>query len=577
MNGMRMTNGTNPMNNGIFSGTVISAGDGNATNNENAANAGHGVNSENLQGRRYTVLLVDDERLILDGITRMVDWSSLRTELAGTARNGLEAYERIRERTPDIVISDIRMPGMDGLELVAKTCETHPGVRFILLSGYGEFEYARQAMQYGVRHYLLKPTSETKIAQALREVVEELERGEEREAFVRQMNQRLAKVMPHVKEQVLKEFVINKTYGRQDWAYYRGLFRLEMDRPVRLVLLKPEGAFEYEHLFALKNIAEETLGSALLGTTIGDHALVLIEDDEDPRELHRKLGRVRRTFRDYYKMDVTVALSEAGDIAGARNLYQQTLQCLHHRFYLDEGGLITYSDTLAAPSEREEAFEFDEERLILSVRSGHVADAERSVADFFARLKKAQLSIDLTRSYVIQLYVSLLRLVPKEMNEGYRHIARIADMNSLQAMQTFLGTKVRDIARHHFEQNTVRHTAIVRRVLDIIEANLANADLSLSLVAGEMLYMNPDYLGKLFKKETGEKFSQYVMKRRIKKAVELIAEQPDIKIYELAERVGYGDNPQYFSQVFKKVMGCSPTEYMRAPEGAATKFDNSAF
>jgi two-component system response regulator YesN len=89
--------------------------------------------------------------------------------------------------------------------------------------------------------------------------------------------------------------------------------------------------------------------------------------------------------------------------------------------------------------------------------------------------------------------------------------------------------------------------------------------------------MNPDYLGKLFKKETGEKFSQYVMKRRIKKAVELIAEQPDIKIYELAERVGYGDNPQYFSQVFKKVMGCSPTEYMRAPEGAATKFDNSAF
>ena len=518
----------------------------------------------------YKVLLVDDERLILDGISRMVDWAALRTELAGTARNGLEAYELIRERAPDIVISDIRMPGMDGLELVARARASHPHIRFIILSGFGEFKYASKAMRYGVRHYLLKPTSEKKIARALREVVAELDRGEKREAFVRQMKLRLEKVLPQVKEQVLREFVVNKTYGSRDWDDYRRLFGFDHDGPVRLVLLQPDGKAEYEHLFALKNIAEETLGSVLLGTTIDDHALLLIRDPGDTRELHRKIGLVLRTFREYYKTDVTAALSDAGDISRARALYQQTLRCLHHRFFLDEGGLITWQDTQAAPADPDGAFEFDEERLLLPVRSGNLAEAQRAVAAFFAELRQAQLDIDLTRSYVIQLYVSLLRLMPKRMPDGYRNIAAIAGMQSLQAMRSFLEEEVRNIARHHYEQKAVRHTAVVRKVLDIIEANLANADLSLGMVAGEMLYMNADYLGKLFKKETGCKFSHYVMKRRIQRAAELMAERPDIKIFELAELVGFGDNPQYFSQVFKKQMGCTPSEYMQA-------FGKSAF
>lgn len=110
----------------------------------------------------YKVMLVDDEKIILDGISQMIDWTSLGTRLIGTASNGVEAYERIKELLPDIVVSDIRMPGMDGLELVAAVHRSHPGIRFVLLSGFGEFDYASRAMQYGVKHYLLKPTNEKK-------------------------------------------------------------------------------------------------------------------------------------------------------------------------------------------------------------------------------------------------------------------------------------------------------------------------------------------------------------------------------------------------------------------------------
>ncbi|WP_027094186.1 response regulator [Cohnella thermotolerans] len=515
----------------------------------------------------YKVLLVDDERIILDGISTMVDWTSHRTELSGSAPNGLAAYERIQADPPDIVISDIRMPGLDGLELVAKTSASHPNIRFILLSGFSEFDYAKRAMQFGVKHYLLKPTNETKIAQALDEVTRELDIHSGTETFIRNMKQRFDKMVPHVKEQVLKEFVTNKTYGSQDWDYYRSLFQYDFDRPVRLLLFRLEGSAEFEHLFAIKNIAEDILETTRLGTTIGDHVLILIEDPGEPDALHERLGRIRSTFIQYYKMDVTIALSSPGDIVQARALYQETLQCLNYRFYLDEGGIITSKDTFQAADPAPDALDFDVDKLAMPVRSGHLREAEQALEELFASLKRAKLDIAMTKSYAIQLFISLIRLAdPRRMNEGYQQIPQLVEMNTLQAMQDFLGRTARDIARRNYERNVVKHTTIVRKVLDIIEQQLGNANLSLNFVAGEMLYMNADYLGKLFKKETGEKFSNYVMKLRMKQATKLLAEEPDIKIFELAERLGFGDNPQYFSQVFKKQIGCTPSEYIKGVE-----------
>lgn len=118
-------------------------------------------------------------------------------------------------------------------------------------------------------------------------------------------------------------------------------------------------------------------------------------------------------------------------------------------------------------------------------------------------------------------------------------------------------------------EQPAKPNAVIRRTIDIIEEQLGNAKLSLNWVAKEKLYMNPDYLGKLFKKETGYKFSHYVMKRRMELAKQLMAKE-DLRIFELAERLGFGNNPQYFSQVFKRWTGCTPSEYRRLR-------DNSAF
>lgn len=511
----------------------------------------------------YKVLLVDDERIILDGISQMVDWSAFQTELTGTAQNGIQAYEKIAADTPDIVVSDIRMPGLDGLELVARTHATHPHVKFVLLSGYGEFEYANRAMQYGVKHYLLKPTNEIKIAEALKEVTEELNQQCRRESFIHDMKQRFEKVIPHVKEQVLKEFVTNKTYGPRDLEEHRSLFPYDFDQPIRLLLFQLEGETDSEHQFAVKNIAEDLLQATLLSTTLGDHALLLISDTEDPEYLHSRLQEIRSTFRLYYKMDVTIAISDPGPITKARKLYRETLQCLNYRFYLDESGIITRKDTFV-PDGGSSEFSWDEEPLTLSVRSGHHEEAKLALSGFITELKRAQLSIEMTKSFAIQQYTALIRLADQErMNEAYHRIPEIAEMSTLQVIQSFLEEAVKEITQWNYERNRCKYNAIVRKVVEIVDEQLGNSELSLSLVAHEMLYMNADYLGKLFKKETGEKFSNYVMRIRIQRATELISDDPDIKIFEMAEMLGFGDNPQYFSQVFKKQMGCTPSEYIK--------------
>ncbi|MDR6882164.1 response regulator [Bacillus sp. 3255] len=513
----------------------------------------------------YKVLLVDDERMILEGISSIVDWPSAGTKLIGTARNGIEAYAFICEHEPDIVISDIRMPGMDGLQLVAKTKETHPHTRFIMLSGFDEFEYAQIAMQHGVKHYLLKPCNENSILKALGEIVAEYKQEESKEDFVRSMKANLQKVLPHVKEQFLKEFVTNKSYGSRDWEYYQDLFGLHVSgKKVRLLMFRMEDKFEYEHLFAVKNIAEDILDEPLLSSTVAEQIIVLIEDQEDMQRLHEQIAEIRRIFMLYYKIDTTAALSEAGEIGEARRLYLQALDCLSHRFYLGEGGLITMRDILdsAVPSQAD--FVHDEDRILLPIRAGNWEEAEAGIEAFQDLLVNSRLDIETTKSYVIQTFISMTRLCAEpQMHQYMGLIGQISLMETLQGSIQLLKQTASEITRGIFEQNRNKHSQVVQKVIDIVNAELANPELSLNWVAHKMLYMNPDYLGKLFKKETGERFSNYVVTVRIKKAMELIKANDDVKMFELAEQLGFGDNPQYFSQVFKKIAGCAPSEYKK--------------
>ncbi|MCE3200556.1 response regulator [Paenibacillus sonchi] len=516
----------------------------------------------------YKLLLVDDERLILEGISQVVDWAQAGTELAGTARNGIEALEQIERLRPDIVITDISMPGLDGLGLVERCSVHYPGLKFVMLTGYKDFDYACSAMQHGVRHYLLKPCNEQQIHEALTELVQELNELHSREQFMTEMKHRLTRVLPHVKAQFLKEWISNKTYGSRDLEFYQELFGIELgSKNVRLILFRLEESFEYEHLFALQNIAGDLLSEVLLSTTIGSQLLILLEQPEEAdnqRDLLERIAEVKEIFFNFYNIHVTIAVSDKGRMIHSRSLYRQTLQCMNHRFYLEEGSLITGSDIPADELSVQSEIDLGEEQICLLVKAGDQAAVQNELERLFGVLADQRFDINVTRSYVLQLYSAMIRLCsPDERSSftsGLAELAALGTLGSLKAGVMRAAERLTAMYERHFVS---RQSSIVDAMLRIIEADYGNSELSLGSVAAEMLYMNPDYLGKIFKKVTGEKFSNYVTNYRIGKASEHILHSGDVKVFELAELYGFGGNAQYFSQVFKKVTGKTPTDFMK--------------
>ena len=122
------------------------------------------------------LMIADDERIIRETISSLINWKAYDIQLVGLCKNGLEAYDTILDESPDIVLTDIRMPGMNGLELIQKISETDLDTKFIILSGYSEFEYAKQAMKYGVKHYLLKPCNEQQIIESIQDLAKDCQK-----------------------------------------------------------------------------------------------------------------------------------------------------------------------------------------------------------------------------------------------------------------------------------------------------------------------------------------------------------------------------------------------------------------
>ncbi|MCY8087160.1 response regulator [Bacillus sonorensis] len=387
----------------------------------------------------YKVLLADDERIILEGISSMIQWKSFGASLVGAVQNGIEAYQLILRERPHIVISDIKMPGMGGLELIEKVSRDHPSIRFILLTGFGQFEYAKKAMTYGVRHYLLKPCNENHITASLESVIDELKKEESAE----RVKTELDLVRPHIQKHALRELIKG---DKSDADAYLRFFPDGKD--IRIVLFSVQGEGG-GHLSTLEKLAGGILASSAIAAVLIKGVLVIAADGEEhPDRLRDKIEHIKHQAGKQLQVQLQAAVSRNGDIREAAALYDHAC-----------GGL---DKQLVKPG--------------------------------------GQTSV------------------------------------------------------------------LIDKMLDLVQKEAANPKLSLKWAARNMLYMNPDYLGKLFKQETGEKFSSYVARVRIEKAMAIMKHTGGIPIGELAEKLGFGDNPKYFSLVFKKYTGYTPSEYRKKNE-----------
>lgn len=509
----------------------------------------------------YKVLVVDDDLLVREGISTIVDWPSIGAELVGAAENGVQAFERIEEHSPDIVITDLEMPGMDGLELTRRTKERFPETTVVILSGHGEFGYAREAMQLGVRHYLLKPSGEEEICRVLREIMQEKEWKRGKENFLEKIRRNLEKVMPEVREQFLKDYVSGRVYSAHDLSFYSDYLNIA-EGQVSALLLKMEAPPEYEKLFALKRMAEEMMRNEgpVVAAIIGETVL-LVAQSQLFQQMAAWLTRIKDVFFNYYSIDVTIAVSGSGSFRNLPELYREAQDVLTYRFYLGEGSIITREDVRRRWSPSDVPLAMDVDKIAGVVKSGNRGQTERELDAYFLKLRGADCDIHPAKTYCLELFSAIVRQSPPEqMASQMKRMSEFERADTLEHIAALIRSVAGTIANANFEQTSRKHGAVLDSVIRCVEQHLHREELSLTWIAKEMMYMNEDYLGKLFKKELGEKFSQYVQRIRMEKAKRLLAET-DLKTYEIAERIGLGKYPQYFSQAFKKHTGVSPTEF----------------
>lgn len=391
----------------------------------------------------YKVLLVDDEQMIREGIATVVDWESQGFSLIGTARNGIEAFAMVIQEPPQILITDIKMPGLNGLDLIAKVKSEFPDVQFVVLSGYGEFELAKQAMHYGVKHYLLKPCNEKKILETLEEIKKELQQQEEKEACNKKNQEILDIILPRVKEEFLRDYITGRNDFKNEYQELFEEFDIENQR-LRLVLFQFQGEPISEIMLNFKQVIDNEMGEDKYFSILENNQIIELVDLVAEGELINQIHHIKKIALLQFASEILVAYSKIDYFKNVPLLYREVEEYLHHSLERSFHSTLTYS--------------------------------------------------------------KLIHLVIKQIHE-----------------------------------------------------NIANEELSLKWLASKVLFMNEGYMSKLFLKETGEKFSHYLTRIRMEKAKELLID--DNRVYEVARQVGYGNNPQYFSQLFKKYTGFVPSEY----------------
>lgn len=499
------------------------------------------------------LIIADDERVIRETISSLIDWKDLGIELIGLCKDGIEAYNMILDENPDIVMTDIRMPGLSGIDLVRESVQTSQKIQFIILSGYDEFEYARELMKYGVKHYLLKPCNEKNIIESVRSAIEDCNkiRGQDEERKRKNELLRLVRqdAMYHIfidslsmtemdDSQLLKRL-------KTQIDFYSQTYELDQGRCYLYYIFYLEPKYLEKNLGKIKLYAKQTGLTALFYGIYVSNVLLLFSYEEinmddleiTCREVSSLIKVSCETYADLFELLECVFIKvRRFDVVYAIHDFKPVLM-------INDQNMIRHMQKIShnLGNKDEKIVQYSLDELITMTK-------EASKAEFFQMLGN---------HICFQLFSMGVYSI-SEVN----HFFQIAQQERDVEMLRILTFEMLEKAKQELSGSQENFGLIPERVMAYVDEHLQDSDLTLKKVAEEHLFMNVDYVSRQFKKATNKKFSQYLTEQRVKRAKQIMSSETDSKIQYVAERVGCGNNPQYFSQIFKKTEGMTPAKYL---------------
>ena len=533
----------------------------------------------------YRILLVDDEILVRDAIRENIDWKAMDCELVGDCDNGKAAAEFVQTHPVDIVLTDILMPYMDGMELSRFLHDNYPDIVIVIFSGFGEFEYAKKAIQYDVSEYMLKPVT----AMELRAVIEKMKKKVDQRREEKQKLERLTQTSENyqknaivIRSKALQAFVDNTKTREESLEELSGLrisleaacYRVavfDLDLYSDSMQLTSEKRQESALMsFVLFNVSDEIVSSENAGVAYqeGNNKVCVLFMGNRTREFGEKIMKIcemiQTKLRELMALEVSIGV-------GSWARTQQELLVSHELAdkaigyrYLLGGSLLI--DMEEHPVENIRYSDDLMEKLSTALKAGKKENADSVLDRIAAEIKAARVDKSRACVYLQQIIRAAddtcEDMVPDStlLSERETLLRRVTEQKSFDRAFALVKEHVGKIFQVLSDANSSSGQRQARLALDYIQKNYMDPDLSLNSICS-YLNISTSYFSTIFKDLTGETFTEVLIRTRMEKAKELL-ENTTMKNYEIAEKVGFAD-PHYFGISFKKMTGCTPTEYAR--------------
>lgn len=539
----------------------------------------------------YRLIIVDDNKYELNGIKNSIDWKSLGIEVVGAFPNGAEVLRHVEALNPDIIITDIKMPKMNGIEMAEYIRQHYPAIKIIFISCHSDFEYAKSALNLGVYGYVLKPIISDELVNEVKKVLDEFSIKELREREKSGMLAQLEEMRPLVQEQFFRELLLGNYTDKEDICKRIDFLKIPIhkDSRVGVVTVKLGEAKDraqnkniadaYLTAYSIKNIISSAAGDVerIYPVQISEEefSAILINGDAlkfNSRELEQEgfintAVNINNEITRRLTINAIMGVSKCpGELSDIPMLYRQSAQAVNTRFYTGSNPVILFEeieDSIDIPFEDI----LDLEPVYGDIKAIITYGTRQEIRGFIAKYLDPERS-KLNKSYIKSftfLAVNIAGIILMESNLSFKDIfdddmlvwKTLNQFDTITDVKEWIYTVFTTIKEYLAERNTTKDIKIVEMIKDIIK-NRYHEHLSIDDIS-KLIYMSGRHANSLFKKETGKTIFDYLIEYRIENAKRLLKE-PDSKVASVAEEVGY-TNTSYFCLAFKKNVGITPAEY----------------
>ncbi len=513
------------------------------------------------------VMIVEDEELILQGIRNIIDWEAMGLDVVHMAHDGVEALELWEKEPVHIVVTDISMPEMDGLALLRKIREMDEQARFIILTGYDEFSYAREAVRLDVENYILKPVNEEELERQLRETMRKLEEMDkekiryidEKARWMNFLNGKSGKSEMEEMESERNEFqkfVEMSGLAKENQSYYAAILKWNMDGLGEKKITDVIVEMQKENRLRVVHLPPDSLLMILCGNRVegngGGNANSM--DEEQVQEYFTEL---QNDIESRFNIMTFICIGQVFQrFEQLPEAYRSARKLQKYLIIEGYGSCISQGQI---HNRKNEAISMDEAKL----RKFILKKEKKSAIDYIEDLFINNIQKDADAGSLYQIAVKIAMLIQDMKKEYKLESCRFHDLSELMeaifgaddiyGIKTAFVSEITEIMECMHEENS-QYTPVVRQIIAEVQQNYRE-DMNLKTLAYKY-HMNASYLGQLFQKEVGCSFAQYLSNTKNGIAKELIL-NTNMKINDIARQVGYPDT-SYFYRKFKQCYGVSP-------------------